>query len=100
MKRVIHLERKGLGMGLFFLALGAALPGVASDNAGKKGYWVVETSELESTSVVRLYNEHDEVIHEERLDGKTIHLTSRNIKKLNRLLDSYVNNRLVELALR
>ncbi|WP_448520456.1 hypothetical protein [Rhodoflexus sp.] len=68
-------------------------------NAGK-GTWVVENNEQNpNLSIIRIYNEQNEVIYEEQLKGDYVRASRKMQRKLNKLQDALVNKQLISKSL-
>lgn len=66
----------------------------------QKGYWVTESNAYtRNFTIVRFYNEQNQQIFEEKLEGKFLKLNSRNIKRLNRSLKAFLINQPLKLNL-
>ena len=59
-----------------------------------RSYWVVGTNlKQRDYSVVRFYNQHNELLYEERLTGKHLNISrSKHVKRLNLALQQVTQN--------
>ncbi|AHM62052.1 hypothetical protein D770_19005 [Flammeovirgaceae bacterium 311] len=65
------------------LTFGATFTGTAQTTSTDGAYWVVETNvKKNSYSIIRIYNKHDELVYQERIEGKSLDIKKRRHKKL------------------
>lgn len=69
-------------------------------NKSAKGVWVVENNEQNPQfSIIRIYNENNELVYEEQVKGDYVRPSKKVQRKLNRLQEALVSKQLISKSL-
>ncbi|QMU29666.1 hypothetical protein [Adhaeribacter radiodurans] len=61
----------------------------------EKGHWQIQTNPAANTTVIQFFDGQNQQIYQEKMTGKYIRLTDRNIAKINQLFDQIASKTIV-----
>jgi hypothetical protein len=65
----------------------------ASQPKKSKGYWVIENNlNQKDKTIIRFYNQENELLQEQILEGKYLELDAATVKTLNQSLELYLKS--------
>ncbi|MCS7017563.1 MAG: hypothetical protein RMJ87_05165 [Cytophagales bacterium] len=89
-----------MAVGAMVLLSSAVMATDQPQNKAAKGVWVVENNQQNPhVSIIRIYNEQNELVYEEAVKGDHVRPNKKMQRKLNQLQEALLNRQLISKSL-